>query len=81
MITGMPMTKRQRAVGAQRRRPRNIALINGQWFEGKSFERTPMYSVDGRFTFKKPARIDQTIDLNNGRIVPPFAECDTDFAR
>jgi imidazolonepropionase-like amidohydrolase len=61
-------------VGAQTRRPGNIALINGQWFGGRVFERKTLYSVNGRITFKKPSRIDRTIDLNNGWIVPPFAD-------
>src|SRR5689334_22762275 len=61
-------------VGAQTRSPGNIALINGQWFEGRSFERKPMYSVDGRFTFRKPPHVDKTIDLTGTWIVPPFAD-------
>jgi len=58
----------------QTRSPGNIALINGQWFDGQSFERKLAYSVDGRFTFKKPARIDRTLDLGSAWIVPPFAD-------
>jgi imidazolonepropionase-like amidohydrolase len=60
--------------GPQTRTPGNIALINGQWFDGSSFERRQVYSVDGRFTFSKPARIDQTLDLNGAWVVPPFAD-------
>lgn len=40
--------------------PANVALLNGQWFNGKSFEPRTVYSVKGRFTFMKPARIDRT---------------------
>ena len=58
----------------QARRFENVALINGQWFEGKSFERKAMYSVNGLFTSRKPSRIDRTINLNDGWIVPPFAD-------
>ncbi len=61
-------------VGPQTRSPGNIALINGQWFDGKAFERRQVYSVDGRFTFTKPTRIDQTLDLGGTWIVPPFAD-------
>lgn len=52
----------------------NIALLNGQWFDGKGFERRQVYSVDGRFTFNRPARIDQTLDLHGAWVVPPFAD-------
>jgi imidazolonepropionase-like amidohydrolase len=58
----------------QTRSPGNIALINGQWFDGRSFERKLVYSVDGRFTFEKPPRIDRTVDLGSAWIVPPFAD-------
>jgi hypothetical protein len=59
---------------AQTRTPGNIALINGQWFNGTGFERRTMYSVDGRFATKKPSRIDRTLDLGGAWIVPPFGE-------
>lgn len=52
----------------------NFALVNGQWFNGKSFEARTVYSVNGRFTSKKPARVDRTLDLAGTWIVPPFAE-------
>ena len=61
-------------VSPKARRAENIALINGQWFGGKSFESKPMYSSNGLFTSRKPSRIDQTIDLKNRWIVPPFAD-------
>lgn len=52
----------------------NIALKDGLWFNGQSFLRQDFYSVDGKFTKKKPLRIDTTIDLRGTYIVPPFAE-------
>ena len=52
----------------------SIALPNGRWFDGRSFELRTAYSVDGRLTFRKPARVDRTIDLAGTWIVPPFAE-------
>ena len=53
---------------------RNYAFINGRWFDGKSFEPRTLYSVDGRFTTRKPARVDRTLDLAGTWVVPPFAE-------
>jgi hypothetical protein len=52
----------------------NTALINGRWFDGHSFELRTLYSVAGKFTSHKPARIDRTIDLAGLWIVPPFAD-------
>jgi imidazolonepropionase-like amidohydrolase len=60
--------------GPPPRTPGSTALINGQWFNGKVFERKQVYSVDGRFTLNKPARIDQTLDLGGTWVVPPFAD-------
>lgn len=54
--------------------PPNTALLHGQWFNGKSFEARTIYSVNGRFTSRKPARVDRTLDLGGTWIVPPFAE-------
>jgi imidazolonepropionase-like amidohydrolase len=58
----------------QTQEPSNVALLNGQWFNGKSFEPRAVYSVAGRFTMKKPARIDRTLDLAGTWVVPPFGE-------
>jgi hypothetical protein len=54
--------------------PRNIALINGQWFTGSTFERRTVYSVARRFASARPKRIDETLDLAGTWIVPPFGE-------
>ena len=54
--------------------PKNTEFVNGKWFNGKSFDAKTVFSVNGTFTLKKPARIDTTIDLSGSWIVPPFAE-------
>ena len=51
-----------------------IALTNGRWFDGNTFQLRTAYIVNGLFRFEKPARIDRTIDLAGVWIVPPFAE-------
>jgi imidazolonepropionase-like amidohydrolase len=51
-----------------------IAFTNGQWFDGRTFQRRVMYSVDGVLRTARPAAIDTTIDLQNGFVVPPFGE-------
>jgi hypothetical protein len=52
----------------------NTALVNGKWFNGNSFEPRTVYSVGGRFTSEKPARVDRTLDLAGLWIIPPYAD-------
>lgn len=52
----------------------NLAFTGGNWFDGRGFSRRTFYSSAGYFTSRKPGRIDQTIDLKNWFIVPPFGE-------
>jgi hypothetical protein len=52
----------------------NIALINGRWFNGRSFETGTKYSVHGVLSINKPRQVNQTLDLAGSWIVPPFAE-------
>jgi imidazolonepropionase-like amidohydrolase len=59
---------------AQSTASQNVALVNGKWFNGKSFETRILYAVKGRFTAKQPARVDRTLDLSGTWIVPPFGE-------
>jgi len=55
--------------------PGNVALLNGQWFDGREFVPRPAYySVNGTLTATRPPRIDRNIDLSGGYVVPPFAE-------
>lgn len=49
-------------------------FVNGQWFDGKGFRRKKFYSVGGVLTDKRPHKIDETVDLQNGFVVPPFSE-------
>ena len=53
---------------------KNYQFTNGNWFDGKKFKRKTFYSIGGVFADKKPKRIDETIDLKNGYVVPPFAD-------
>jgi hypothetical protein len=51
-----------------------LAFTGGRWFTGERFEAKPAFVVDGVLTFEPPARVDSTIDLVGGYIVPPFGE-------
>jgi len=50
------------------------AFVGGQWFTGTDFEGRTAYAVDGVLTFERPARVDSTIHLAGGYVVPPFGE-------
>jgi imidazolonepropionase-like amidohydrolase len=54
--------------------PKSYQFINGQWFDGRGFRDQTFYSVNGFLTRKKPARVDEVVDLKNGYVVPPFAD-------
>ena len=51
-----------------------VAYVNGKWFDGTRFRETTMYAADGVFLGGKPAKIDSTIDLAGGFVVPPFGD-------
>jgi hypothetical protein len=52
----------------------NYEFAGGRWFDGHKFVVRKFYTVGGRLTAKKPARIDSTIDLTGKYVVPPFGE-------
>lgn len=49
-------------------------LKNGQWFDGTRFKKATWYSINGILSNINPRRIDSTINLNNGFVIPPFGE-------
>lgn len=53
---------------------RSLELVHGRWFDGRGFVSRTVYAVDGRLTFRKPARIGSVLDLKGGYVVPPFGE-------
>jgi hypothetical protein len=53
---------------------KSYQFTNGQWFDGKAFRRCTFYSVNGVLNAKKPAKIDEIVDFENGYVIPPFAE-------
>jgi len=56
---------------------KSYQFINGQWFDGKTFRGQTFYSVGGVLKRKKPAKVDEVIDLKNGYVIPPFADAHT----
>lgn len=56
------------------RGPPTYELLNGRWLAGDRFEPRTMYVVGDVFRIARPTRIDSTIDLAGGYVVPPYAE-------
>lgn len=52
----------------------NYQFANGNWFDGQKFVRRTFYSVAGKLTSKRPARVDRVFDLTGKFVVPPFGE-------
>src|SRR5215510_15921355 len=61
------------AVGASPSSP-TYAFTGGQWWNGSTFVKQTLYTVDGRITAQAPKRVDETIDLKGGFVIPPLAE-------
>jgi len=51
-----------------------LAFRGGRWFDGTRFVPARWYSVDGRLTRTRPARIDATIELGDRYVLPPLVE-------
>ncbi len=56
---------------------KNMAFINGNVFDGKTFEKKDFYAVDGKISFNKPKSVDSTINLSNKFVIPPFGDAHT----
>src|SRR6476619_7254057 len=50
------------------------AFTGGQWWNGSTLVKQILYTVDGRITARAPKRVDETIDLKGGYVIPPLAE-------
>lgn len=73
ILFGSQSSKPQTSLSEQK----SYQFINGQWFDGKSFRRRTFYTVNGLFTRKKPAKIDEVVDLKDGYVIPPFSDAHT----
>jgi hypothetical protein len=47
---------------------------NGNWYNGSGFAEATWYSVGGKLTKKKPAKVDEVIDLAGRWAVPPLGD-------
>ncbi len=54
--------------------PQVYEFLNGHWFDGLTFRDQIWYSVGGILTARRPANIDEVIDLSGGYVVPPFGD-------
>jgi cytosine/adenosine deaminase-related metal-dependent hydrolase len=53
---------------------KTIRFTNGQWFDGTHFVRTDFFSIDGVLSKGPSSHLDETVNLNNGYVVPPFGD-------
>lgn len=51
-----------------------IAMTGALWFDGARFIARTGYSIDGRFAFRRPSQVSETLDLAGAYIVPPYAD-------
>ena len=54
-----------------------VAYSGGRWFTGERFETRTFYSVHGTLETRAPARVDRTVDLAGGYVIPPFGDSHT----
>ena len=52
----------------------NLKFTNGLWWNGRTFEKKTMYSVENRFRGTWDGEVNATIDLAGRHIVPPYAD-------
>jgi imidazolonepropionase-like amidohydrolase len=50
------------------------ALQNGLWFDGNGFLPKEAWIIDGQLTFRRPPKVDASLDLTGAYLVPPFAD-------
>ena len=58
-------------------RLRTVALLNALWLTDTGFAPRTMYMVGGRLRTRRPARVDQGIDLTGRFVIPPYADAHT----
>lgn len=47
---------------------------NGNWYNGRSFEKIQVYAIDGTLSRRRPEAIDDVIDLNDGYVIPALGD-------
>jgi len=53
---------------------RVVEYRNGLWFDGAVFRPATWYSAGGTLRSKRPAYVDEVVDLQRKWVVPPYAE-------
>lgn len=69
-----PLAAAEPAAPPKAAAPPTLAFKAGRWFDGAKFVPATWYAVNGRFTARRPARIDATVDLSGRYVLPPLAE-------
>ncbi|MDQ6894573.1 MAG: hypothetical protein M3167_18105 [Acidobacteriota bacterium] len=50
----------------------DFRIVNGRWFDGRTFVRKTMFTVGGVFRSSWEGPVEATIDLHGGYVIPPF---------
>ncbi len=53
---------------------KSFAFVGGSWFDGQAFVPASFYSVAGTLTRTAPERVDETLELEGGFVIPPFGD-------
>ena len=52
----------------------DFRIVNGRWFDGRTFVQKTMFTVGGVFRSAWEGPVEATIDLHGGFVIPPFAD-------
>jgi hypothetical protein len=52
----------------------DFRIVNGRWFDGRTFVRKTMFTVGGVFRGSWEGPVEATLDLHGGFVIPPFAD-------
>lgn len=62
---------------ASAQEPPTLEFRNASWYDGSGFTPGVRYSVAGRLTRERPARVDRTVDLEGGFVLPAYGDAHT----
>ncbi|NAS13588.1 amidohydrolase family protein [Poritiphilus flavus] len=51
-----------------------IELVNGNWYNGKTFEKKTVWIKNGLINLTEVSEVDTLVDLSTKYVIPPFAE-------
>jgi hypothetical protein len=74
LLAGFLLAYAMSPIEASQVNSKTYQFINGRWFNGRGFKPATFYAVNGALTSRRPSRIDESVDLANGFVIPPFGD-------